>query len=420
MSRKKLEKAGPPGSAARLREEMLTADRFISFMTWGVAAGMVLWSMLNATPYVRAHVSKGWEDTAFVLPLVVDLAFIGALRADEIASRYEISGGKWAAALRLFTGAASVFLNVGHAAEKSDWTGVAQHLVAPGILVLVAEAGPAYRRRLAARLTTAELEEATKQEAARKATEQEADRKRRQAQEDADRAAREEREEADRKRAQRLEDEQRERKQRQEDEQRALDLEEQREVARAARRIEDRRLDLEEKRLTATIPPAHSLTDGMPSRRTDGVPSPVATAPVRVPVPAPVPAPAGVRAAGRPSEGVSGPSMTAGPVPVREGASGAVAASAPARAQVSARVPAPGPQVEEVPAEKAGPAHDWDLPGLPDDCAPGRRPELLTDGQARARIRYGFECEWSQRRVAAFAGRSPSTVHKHMKALESE
>lgn len=63
---------------------------------------------------------------------------------------------------------------------------------------------------------------------------------------------------------------------------------------------------------------------------------------------------------------------------------------------------------------------DWDLPGLPADCAPGREPALLTDSQAHARIGYGHANGWAQRRVATFAGRSPSTVHKHMKALEAE
>ncbi|MFF4181554.1 helix-turn-helix domain-containing protein, partial [Streptomyces sp. NPDC001750] len=78
---------------------------------------------------------------------------------------------------------------------------------------------------------------------------------------------------------------------------------------------------------------------------------------------------------------------------------------------------------QEEPVGKAGPAapvQDWELPGLPEDCAPGRLPALLTDAQSRARIRYGHERGWAQRRVAVFADRSPSTVHKHMKALAAE
>ncbi|GAA2268233.1 hypothetical protein GCM10010232_70760 [Streptomyces amakusaensis] len=463
MSRKKLEAAGPPGSAARMRVELVAADQFISFMTWGVAAGMIVWSMLNATPYVREHLAPGWENTAFVLPLMVDLAFVGALRADEIASRYGISGGRWAAALRLFTGAASVFLNVGSSAEKHDWTGVAQHLVAPVVLVLVAEAGPAYRRRLTARLEETELEEAAKATAARQVEEQEAERRRRQQREEEERRRQQQRDDADRKAAQERADSDRERRQRRDDELFALDLEEKRESARAARAA------------------AHNRADGTTAHRHDGttapVPAPqprpaagapVATghapaAPVRVPVAlvastphTGVPAPqARTGADNRPAVApTADPGATAAdnpttaPVPPRtdrsaafarvaepaaaaprQPAPAAVSAAATNPARVTARVderqedeaatPAHS-QIWERPAPvpAAGPVKDWDLPGLPADCAPGRKPDLLTETQAHARIRYGHANGWAQRRVATFAGRSPSTVHKHMKALD--
>ncbi|MEW1552179.1 DUF2637 domain-containing protein [Streptomyces tsukubensis] len=446
MSRKKLEAAGPPGSAARLRVELVAADRFISFMTWGVAAGMIVWSMLNATPYVRGHLAPGWENTAFVLPLMVDLAFVGALRADEIASRYGISGGRWAAALRLFTGAASVFLNVGHSAEKADWTGVAQHLVAPVVLVLVAEAGPAYRRRLTARLEETEVEEAAKAAAARQAKEQDDERRRQQQRDDADHKAAQERAAADR-----------ERQQRRDDELFALDLEEKRETARAARAA------------------AHNPTDGTTAPIPAPQPrpaagAPVATghapaAPVHVPV-APVAStphtgvPALQARTGADNRPVVAPATdprtsahdnpATTPVPPRTDHSAAFAralepvgaaprqdtpaalpAATPGPARVTARVdehqedepaaPADSQIWERpAPAPAAGPAKDWNLPGLPADCAPGRTPELLTDTQAHARIRYGHANGWAQRRVATFAGRSPSTVHKHMKALDAQ
>ncbi|WP_332010494.1 hypothetical protein OH736_45985 (plasmid) [Streptomyces sp. NBC_01650] len=448
MSRKKLERSPdsrPVSELARLRAEIGSADRFITWVTWSCAAGMVLWSMLNATPYVRSHVAVGWESTAFVLPLVVDAAFIGALRADEIASRHGVRAGAWPVLLRLFTGASSVFLNIGGSWEKGDRTGVFQHLVAPGLLVLLAEAGPAWRRSLAAKLAAAER--TAEQEQRR-----EADRQRRQVQEDADRAAREEREDADRKRAQRLEDEQREREQRQEDEQRALDLEEKREANRAARKIEERRLDLEEKRLTTSVHAAHSAADGTTAHRYNGTTAQGApAAPVRVPVaPAPragvlapqartgadsgpvvapmVDAPA--TAAYRP---VSAPVASSAPrttdnaafarpadrAPARKDATASVAAAHATAGRVSARVDVDVVD-QESPAEKAGPVKDWDLAGLPADCAPGRAPELLTDTQAHARIRYGHKNGWSQRRVATFAGRSPSTIHKHYSALVAE
>ncbi|WP_032774063.1 helix-turn-helix domain-containing protein, partial [Streptomyces sp. NRRL F-3218] len=77
-------------------------------------------------------------------------------------------------------------------------------------------------------------------------------------------------------------------------------------------------------------------------------------------------------------------------------------------------------QPPAAPKPPAGPVKDWDRPGLPDQVRPGIDPIMLTDDQARARIRYGHTQGWSQRRVATFAGRSPSTVHKHIKALDAE
>ena len=61
---------------------------------------------------------------------------------------------------------------------------------------------------------------------------------------------------------------------------------------------------------------------------------------------------------------------------------------------------------------------DWDLPGLPAGCAPGRAPELLTDTQVNARIDYGFTQEWTQRRIGEFAGQSATVVNRRKKEWE--
>ncbi|MFF7366043.1 hypothetical protein, partial [Streptomyces sp. NPDC008125] len=71
----------------------------------------------------------------------------------------------------------------------------------------------------------------------------------------------------------------------------------------------------------------------------------------------------------------------------------AAAQTAPAR--VSARVDADQEQPPTLPQRPAGPVKDWDLPGLPADCKPGCAPELLTDEQSRARIRYGHSLGWA-------------------------
>ncbi|GBF63544.1 hypothetical protein TMEN_6171 [Trichophyton mentagrophytes] len=423
MGRKKLEEFGPPGSAARLRAGLVAADRFISFVTWGVAAGMIVWSMLNATPYVADHLAPEWRATAFVLPLVVDLAFLGSLRADEIASRHKVSGGVWAGVLRLFTGAGSVFLNIGHAAEKGDWTGVFQHLITPGILVLLAEAGPVYRCRLAGRLDDVELAEAKKAEVERARREQEAERRRRQAQEDADREAERQRQEAERLREQEWEDERR-----------RLELEDQREESRAKRALEARRLDLEEKRLalhrpvpapqapaaTAPAAPVRVPVASVASAPRTGVPAPQALTGAANGLPVAPEADPDATAADRAAQAVSAlPAAPQAPAALRKDATASVAAAQAAPGRVTARIedqedePAPQP----VPAP-AGPGKDWDLPDLPADCAPGRVPDLLTDEQARARIVYGLlRTDWTQRRIGAFAGRSATTVNKVKAAL---
>ncbi|WP_050513528.1 DUF2637 domain-containing protein, partial [Streptomyces sp. NRRL F-3273] len=300
------QRARPPRPSAldRLRIEIAAADRFITWVTWGCAAGMVLWSMLNATPYVRDHVAKGWEDTAFVLPLVVDAAFVGALRADEIASRHGVKAGPWPVLLRLFTGASSVFLNIGHSIERGDTTGVLQHLVAPGLLVLLAEAGPAWRRTLAAKLTAAER--AAEKEADRQAEKehQEADRARLQRQADEDRQAEKDRQEADRQRLQRQEAEDRDRQRKAEEAEHAAELEERREAARAKRALEARRLDLEEKRITTRADQPVSQLADMPTSQQASKPTPT-TAPARVPATPATPAPA--------------PGITAAPAPITHG-----------------------------------------------------------------------------------------------------
>lgn len=396
-----------PSALDRLRAEIGAADRFITLVTWSCAAGMVLWSMLNATPYVRAHVAVGWENTAFVLPLVVDAAFVGALRADEIASRHGVRAGAWPVLLRLFTGASSVFLNIGGSWEKGDWTGVYQHLVAPGLLVLLAEAGPAWRRNLAAKLTTAErtAEREERQEADR--ARQDADRARRQRQEDEDRKADSDRQEQERQRLQRLQDEEREREQRREDEERALDLEEKRETARAARALESRRLDLEEKRLTAPVP--------------------APAAPVRVPV-APVASgsQAGVPLLQARTGADSGPAVaphadprtTAPDSTLKDATASVAAATQTGPARVTARLDHQE-QPPTAPQRPAGPVKDWDLPGLPTEVRPGVDPVMLTDEQSRTRIRYGLNQGWTQRRTGEFAGRSATTVNKVKASMES-
>ncbi|MEU2856721.1 helix-turn-helix domain-containing protein [Streptomyces syringium] len=369
------EAAGPAGPVPleELEAQIASADRLVTWGTWAIAVGAIVYSLLTGTPFVAAHTPPGWELTAPILPLVVDVAFVITLHADSVVSRHGVDAGRWPTLLRVATGAGSVYLNTWSSVLAHDWVGVATHVIAPGLLVLAAEAGPAWRRAMARKVASARTDARREEERAREAARREEERAREAAQREEDR----------------------QRSLRHQEEARQEELAERREARAAERALEARRLDLEATRLELTrtpAPPAPVLTPDAPPARPQAVDQP---RPVSV-----VPRPAS-------ASGVS-------PAPQRPAAPVAAAQPRPA-GRIDVAI---GAGHQEQPP--AGPVADWDLPGLPHDCAPGRRPELLTDTQAHARIRYGHAIGWSQRRVAAFAGRSPSTVHKHVKALEAE
>ncbi|MFE0460501.1 hypothetical protein ACFW1A_14775 [Kitasatospora sp. NPDC058965] len=119
----------------------------ISTGTWLVTGAVVIVSMSTAAPFI-AHHSPGWG-TGPVMALAADGCFILSLQADSTLARYGVSGGRWPAAFRWVTGLATVWLNIGASALAKDVVGVVVHLIPPLLLLLVAEAGPAYRRALA-------------------------------------------------------------------------------------------------------------------------------------------------------------------------------------------------------------------------------------------------------------------------------
>lgn len=126
--------------------------------TWFLAAGVVTYSLMTTTPFVADHSAEGWEWSAFLLGLMVDVAFVMALQADSVLSSYGVQEDThWPRTFRWFTGGASVFLNVGISVSHRDWVGVVIHLIAPALLLIVAEVGPVYRRSLAGVLARAEI-----------------------------------------------------------------------------------------------------------------------------------------------------------------------------------------------------------------------------------------------------------------------
>lgn len=119
----------------------------ISTGTWVLTGAVVAVSMSTAAPFIDAH-SPGYF-TGPVMAVATDGCFILSLQSDSTLARFGVSGGRWPAAFRWVTGLSTVWLNIGAAALAKDLVGVVIHLIPPLLLLLVAEAGPAYRRAMA-------------------------------------------------------------------------------------------------------------------------------------------------------------------------------------------------------------------------------------------------------------------------------
>ncbi len=137
-------------------KQIRRTNRLLSAGTWFLIAGVVFYSLLTTTPFVADHTAHGWQKSAPLLGLMVDVAFVMALQADSVLAQLGAKGGRWPVAFRWFTGNASVFLNTWRSIALHDAVGVAVHLIAPALLLIVAEVSPVYRRRMATALTTAE------------------------------------------------------------------------------------------------------------------------------------------------------------------------------------------------------------------------------------------------------------------------
>ncbi|MFJ2191118.1 hypothetical protein ACIOJE_24840 [Kitasatospora sp. NPDC087861] len=129
------------------KAQIRRTSRVISAGTWVLTGAVVAVSMSTAAPFIDAH-SPGYG-TGPIMAVAGDGCFILSLQADSTLARYGVSAGRWPAAFRWVTGLATVWLNIGAAALAKDLVGVVIHLIPPLLLLLVAEAGPAYRRAMA-------------------------------------------------------------------------------------------------------------------------------------------------------------------------------------------------------------------------------------------------------------------------------
>lgn len=115
---------------------------------WFLITGLVFYSLMTTTPFVSAH--SEWQWSGWVLGLIVDAAFIMSLSAESTLAKYGVTKlGGWPVAFRWTTGLSSVFLNVWLSVSAHDWVGVAVHLIAPALVMLLAEVGPVYMAALA-------------------------------------------------------------------------------------------------------------------------------------------------------------------------------------------------------------------------------------------------------------------------------
>ncbi|MBK3629157.1 DUF2637 domain-containing protein [Streptomyces sp. MBT49] len=183
-------------------DQIRSAEKTLSYGTWAITAGAVLFSVLTVTPLVERVTPDGWDRTAPILPLVVDTAVVIVVRLDATVARLGGTSGAWPAVLRWMTGLMTLLLNIGDSALKGDAVGVAVHSVAPLLLIATAEAGLAYRRAINRSVETIERSRAA--EAQQREQQQRADREReQQAREHREQQARDHAEKLDRERAER-------------------------------------------------------------------------------------------------------------------------------------------------------------------------------------------------------------------------
>ncbi|MGW6313791.1 hypothetical protein [Streptomyces sp. NPDC055099] len=142
MGKAEKPKLSPAEKTIRRTRRVLTGGR------WFLITGLVFYSLMTTTPFVSAH--SEWQWSGFVLGLIVDAAFIMALSAESTLARHGVTKlGAWPVAFRWLTGLSSVFLNVWLSVSARDAVGVAVHLIAPALVMLLAEVGPVYMAALA-------------------------------------------------------------------------------------------------------------------------------------------------------------------------------------------------------------------------------------------------------------------------------
>jgi hypothetical protein len=112
-----------------------------------VAALTMAFSLGNIHTFALNH--QVADPIAWFLAPAIDLALVAALVGDAVLSRRQLGAGKWATALRWYTGAATLVLNGWEAVASQDPAAIVLHVIPPVLLFVLAEAAVPYRIQFA-------------------------------------------------------------------------------------------------------------------------------------------------------------------------------------------------------------------------------------------------------------------------------
>lgn len=126
-------------------ERLRRTGRWIDGALFTVAGGGLAFTSANVTLFA---VDRGtpWF-IAWLLDPLASIAMMAVLVGDGVLSRHGVSSGRWAAAVKLGSGVATLAMNVWSSIAGGDPASVLLHSIAPSLLVGLAHAAPAYGSR---------------------------------------------------------------------------------------------------------------------------------------------------------------------------------------------------------------------------------------------------------------------------------
>jgi hypothetical protein len=131
---------------SKLRGEIARVESvrgWIDLAVYAVAAGALVFTMLNVSLFAADHGTPWWM--AWLLDPLASIALLAVLVGDGVLSRHGVASSGWAVALKWFAALATWSMNIWSSFAAGDVAGVLLHSVAPGLVVLLAEAAPGYR-----------------------------------------------------------------------------------------------------------------------------------------------------------------------------------------------------------------------------------------------------------------------------------